>query len=81
MNPYLLILNCSDEKAEKEALEVAEKAVARFAVKSKTVNVSGIELTAEVRMKDAETTFVNRLSSVNGVNQATLVSYNGDYMS
>lgn len=80
-NPYLLVLNCSDEKAEGTALKLAEKAVARFAVKSKTVNASGIELTAEIRMKDAGTAFVNQLSSVDGVNCATLVSYNGEYMS
>nr|WP_300817369.1 DUF4956 domain-containing protein [uncultured Acetatifactor sp.] len=80
-NPYLLILNCSDEKAEGEALMLAEKAVAMFAVKSKTVNASGIELTAEIRMRDAGTAFVNRLSAVDGVSCATLVSYNGEYMS
>lgn len=80
-NPYLLILNCRDEKAEYAALNLAEKAVARFAVKSKTVNASGIELTAEIRMKDAGTAFVNQLSSVDGVSCAILVNYNGEYMS
>ena len=63
------------------ALMLAEKAVAMFAVKSKTVNASGIELTAEIRMRDAGTAFVNRLSAVDGVSCATLVSYNGEYMS
>ena len=80
-NPYILILNCSDEEAEEKALALAEQAVARFLVKSKTVNASGIELTAEVRMKDAATSFVNRLSALEGVSNATLVSYNGEYMS
>ena len=80
-NPYLLILNCRDEKAEDAALNLAEKAVARFAGKAKTVNASGIELTAEIRMKDAGTAFVNQLSSVDGVSCATLVNYNGEYMS
>lgn len=80
-NPYLLILNCKDEKAEESAMNLADKAVARFSVKSKTVNESGIELTAEIRMKDSGTSFVNRLSSIEGVNCATLVNYNGEYMS
>lgn len=80
-NPYILILNCSDEEAEEKALALAEQAVARFLVKSKTVNASGIELTAEVRMKDAATSFVNRLSALEGISNATLVSYNGEYMS
>lgn len=80
-NPYLLILNCKDEKAGESAMNLADKAVARFSVKSKTVNESGIELTAEIRMKDSGTSFVNRLSSIEGVNCATLVNYNGEYMS
>ncbi len=79
--PYILILNCSDEKAEIQAMELAKAEVARFVVKAKTVNASGIELTAEIRMKSGETDFVNRLNGIAGVNGATLVSYNGEYMS
>lgn len=80
-NPYILIVNCSNEKAEETALHLTKTAVERFAVKSKTVNAAGIELTAEVRMKDAGTSFVNRLSDIDGINDVTLVSYNGEYMS
>ncbi len=80
-NPYLLILDCTDEKAESAAMALAGKSVARLAVKSKTVNASGIELTAEIRMKDGETSFVNRLNGIEGISGATLVSYNGEYMS
>ncbi len=80
-NPYILIVNCSSEKAEETALSLAQTAVERFAVKSKTVNAAGIELTAEIRMKDAGTVFVNRLNDIEGVNDVTLVSYNGEYMS
>ena len=79
--PYILIVNCSDEKAEKSALEVIEKSVDKFLVKAKTVNASGVELTAEVRVKDAATGFVNRINEISGVSGATLVSYNGEYMS
>lgn len=80
-NPYLLILNCQDENAENTALSVMKEAVKKYAVKSKTVNVQGIEFTAEFRMKDGETAFVNRLNEIAGVENATLVSYNGEYMS
>ncbi len=80
-NPYILILNCSGEKAEKEAMEMIGKEVKRFAVKSKTVNRDGIELTAEIRLKDAATDFVNRLEGTEGIGEVTLVSYNGEYMS
>jgi len=80
-NPYILILNCSDLQSEETALHVTETSVERFVVKSKTVTAAGIELTAEIRMKDAETEFVNRLHDIGGVNDVTLVSYNGEYMS
>ena len=80
-NPYLLILNCQDENAENTALSLMKEAVKKHAVKSKTVNAQGIEFTAELRMKDGETAFVNRLNEIAGVENATLVSYNGEYMS
>ena len=60
---------------------MTQTSVERFVVKSKTVTVAGVELTAEIRMKDAETDFVNRLHDIAGVNDVTLVSYNGEYMS
>ena len=80
-NPYLLILNCQDENAENTALSLMKEAVKKSAVKSKTVNAQGIEFTAEIRLKDGETAFVNRLNEIAGVENATLVSYNGEYMS
>lgn len=80
-NPYILIFNCLNEAAEETAVLMTQKAVERFVVKSKTVNGAGIEVTAEIRMKDAETSFVNRLNDIEGVNDVTLVSYNGEYMS
>ena len=80
-NPYILIFNCLNEAAEETAVLMTQKAVERFVVKSKTVNGAGIEMTAEIRMKDAGTSFVNRLNDIEGVNDVTLVSYNGEYMS
>ena len=80
-NPYILIFNCRDEKAEESAIHLTGSGVERFVVKSKTVNQAGIEVTAEVRMKDESTSFVNRLNDIEGVDEVTLVSYNGEYMS
>lgn len=79
--PYILIVNCADEKAEENAMNIIAKSVNKHIVKSKTVTSAGIELTAEIRVKDAATTFVNRVSELNGVTDATLVTYNGEYMS
>ena len=80
-NPYLLVLNCQTEAAEEVALQVLKSAAERYVVKAKTVNAGGIELTAEIRMKDAGTSFVNRINEITGVEHTTLVSYNGEYMS
>ena len=80
-NPYILILNCVNEKTEEAAMKLAEKSADRLMVKSKTVNAAGIELTIELRTKDATTAFVNRIHEIDGVEDATLVSYNGEYMS
>ena len=79
--PYILIVNCADETAELNALSLIGQSVERFIVKSKTVSDAGIELTAEIRVKDAATGFVNRINGISGVSGATLVSFNGDYMS
>ena len=78
--PYILIVNCNDENAEKSALELIGKSVGKYMVKSKSVNASGIELTTEVRIKNNSTDFVNRVNELTGVSAATLVSYNGEYM-
>lgn len=80
-NPYILVLNLQDEKAEGEALNIIRQGVEQYIVKSKTISGAGIELTAELRTKDATTEFVNRLYEIAGVENAMLVSYNGEYMS
>lgn len=80
-NPYILVLRCRDEAAEETALGMLQKSVGDFAVKSKTAGKDGIELTAELRIKEESTTFVNRLSEADGIENAVLVSYNGDYLS
>lgn len=80
-DPYIIVLNCASEEAERNALELLEKTAGYYAVKSKTVNASGIELTAELRLKNNSVGFVNELCGLEGVENATLVSYNGEYLS
>ena len=79
--PYIIIVNCFDERAEENAMNLIASSVDRYVVKSKTVNAAGIELTAEVRVKNNDTAFVNRVNAVEGVAAATLVTFNGEYMS
>ncbi|MBO4785077.1 MAG: DUF4956 domain-containing protein [Lachnospiraceae bacterium] len=79
--PYILIVNCEDEKAEENALNIIEKSVDKYVVKSKSINAAGIELTAEIRVKNEAVNFVNRVNEISGVSGATLVTFNGEYMS
>ncbi len=79
--PYILIMSCENEEAENKARELVKSAAEKFIVKSKTVDNSGIELTAEIRVKNDETSFVNRVSELPGIANATLVTFNGEYMS
>lgn len=78
--PYILVMSCQNEAAEEDALEVVGKNTEHYVVKSKTVSAAGVELTVELRTKDASTAFVNRVTDLPGVGSATLVSYNGEYM-
>ena len=76
--PYLLVLRCRNEAAEQAAAAALAGQVKRSAVKSKTVTDAGIELTLEVALSSEATSFVNALNSIEGVESASLVSYNGD---
>ena len=80
-DPYILVLSCADEKAENAVLDILGKAAEHCIVKSKTVTAAGIELTAELRTQNASTAFVNLIAQLPGVENATLVSYNGEYLS
>lgn len=80
-NPYVLVVNCNNEKAENEILESLKKDVKKYIIKSKTVSdKTGIEITVEVKLNDMATDFVNKIGKIKDVNNAVLVSYNGDYM-
>ena len=79
--PYILVVNCENEEAETGVNELIKEEAKKSVLKSKAVNKLGIELTYEVRIKEENTCFVNSVSSKDGVTNAVLVSYNGEYMS
>jgi uncharacterized membrane protein YhiD involved in acid resistance len=80
-DPYVLVVNCDGDDAEKSAMEIISRETEKHQIKTKTVSRGAVELTCEVRMKDASTEFVNSLLAISGVKNAVLVSYNGEYMS
>ena len=79
--PYILVVNCENAQNEKEAEALIKKEAKKSILKSKSVNKLGVELTYEVRIKEENTEFINKLSELSGVTNAVLVSYNGEYMS
>ncbi len=80
VNPYIVVLSCVNQESERKALDFLKQEVSRCIVKSKTVQRSMVEVTAEIRMKGENTEFINTLSGMDGVKSAVLVSYSGDYM-
>lgn len=79
-NPYIVVLRCSGHDSEARAKEFLEEKAERCIIKSKTAQKGMVELNIEIRLKDDNTDFVNVLASMDGVQSAALVSYNGDYM-
>ncbi len=78
--PYILIVNCDGDRSEEESLAMIKKRAKKYMLKSKSVSRNGIELTVEVRLLDMSAKFVNDMLSLQGVSNAVLVSYNGEYM-
>ncbi len=79
-NPYILIINLENSQIEDTILSFIKEKCKKYVVKSKTISSNGIEFSLEIRLKDMSTEFINTISSANGVKNAILVSYNGDYM-
>lgn len=79
-NPYILVLQCDGGESEKNAKDFLEKNSQRCSVKSKSARKGAVEVNFEIRLKDDNTDFINKLADMQGVQSAVLVSYNGDYM-
>lgn len=77
--PYIVVMNLENDEAEKSAMELLKIRTKKQLIKSKTVSKSGIELTVEVRLADMSAAVLNELLTINGVQNACLVSYNGEY--
>ena len=75
VNSYLLVIRASAEAERSIAQLVSGIRIQKL--KSKTVNGSSVEMTYEVRV-DKPDALLNRLNSVPGVIDATLVSYQGE---
>jgi len=80
-SPYIIIVNCDDEKSEKQARSLIDERTGKSVVKSTSVSDNGVELTMEIKLKNNDTSFIHNIGELPGVTNTVLVSYNGDYMS
>ena len=79
-NPYIVVLALDGNDAEKAATEFLAQNTKKYVVKSKTARKGNVEVNLEVRLNNDNTDFINTLAAMPGVQNAVLVSYNGDYM-
>lgn len=78
--PYILMVQAASKEAENRAIEIVKESTKKYSLKSKSVTSACIELTIEVRLKDEDTDFISQIYNIEDVNQAIMVSYNGEYM-
>ncbi|WP_409344560.1 DUF4956 domain-containing protein [Paenibacillus sp. MBLB4367] len=79
--PYLLVVNCDSDQSEQAIVQKLDSLVKRYNVKQKTITSDNIEMTVELRLGQNEPRFVNQLTELDGVRNAVLISYSGDYVS
>jgi hypothetical protein len=77
--PFLLILHYNE--AASGHIKALIKQIPKSKVKSRVVRPGGIELILEVRVRAQEAGFVDKFLRVDGVYDASLISYEGDVIS
>ena len=77
--PYILAVRLADADAEDAVAELVAARSRAHALKAKIVAAGAVDLTYEVRLSGGDAAFVGDLDALEGVAEATLVSYNGDY--
>ena len=80
LNPYIVVVQCENCESEEAVKKCLNENVEKSVVKSKSVQKDMIELNIDVRLKNDNTDFINRIIEISGVKSAVLVSYNGEYM-
>jgi len=73
---FLLILRYAESADADVSALLAKKS---FKLKNKTHNPAYVEMTAEIKMKDNETTFLAPFRAIDGMESVVLVEYTGDF--
>ena len=79
-NPYLIIIRLADGETETPVESLLKKEVRKMLLKSKTITGGvGTEVIYEIRPNGSNTSFLNEISKMDGVESAVMVSYDGNY--
>jgi len=76
-----MVLQLTNTETEKKILEEIQQQVSKFSIKSKSVSDMGTEITLEIKIKDDNTEFMNKLQDSDGVNRITMIAYDQDLSS
>jgi len=76
--PYLLVLQVPTTTDVTPVVKEIRRSVERFMLKSKTITSQYEEITAEIRLKSDDTSFLNKLHQDDKILKATLITYSGD---
>lgn len=74
---YIAVIHYLGTDAEDDIVRAFGRC--KFVVKSKTMRKDSTEMAVEVFSKDPNLEFTDRLRAVNGVQDVTLIQYNGEY--
>lgn len=74
---YIIVLHYTGEAAGDEALRCLGRM--KYTIKSKTMRKNKTEMAVELFCKKNDTHFMENILAVDGVEDATLIQYNGEY--
>ncbi|MGG0718509.1 DUF4956 domain-containing protein [Robertmurraya massiliosenegalensis] len=79
-NPYLLVVKYSTNQVEEIIGQLLSQNTKKHIIKSKSIMPGNdYEVTYEIRVKHSETDFINRISDIQGVKSAVMLSYDGNF--
>jgi uncharacterized membrane protein YhiD involved in acid resistance len=73
---FLLVIHHNEEAIDDVKYQLGKL---KHSLKSKIVRNNITELTVELKIKGDNTAFINQISEVKGVQDVSLINYNGDY--
>lgn len=77
--PYLLVLHYENDSSQQVRALLSK--VPGHKLKSKTLRGTTVEMTVEMRLRNEEAAFVDKFMMIDGMYDASLISYQGDIIS